>query len=195
MQFLFIVWVINIQQETKIQEEAVDKYRNLLEGYESYWNCSTVKKGYAGTAVFLKKGTVNIAPISTTASASTVVHPPKKQSTLTSMWKSSVAKTSSQTSTSTDTTDVTNHHSGNVSGASDGDNGDTSVPVVTAQRISMDFEDETKRFHGEGRTITIEFDSFILVACYVPNSGEGLVRLNYRVQEWLVFVHCSCSSF
>jgi hypothetical protein len=36
-------------QETKIQEGVVEEYRALLEGYDSYWNCSTVKKGYAGT--------------------------------------------------------------------------------------------------------------------------------------------------
>jgi hypothetical protein len=36
-------------QETKIQENVVDSYRNLLDGYHSYWSCSTVKKGYSGT--------------------------------------------------------------------------------------------------------------------------------------------------
>lgn len=27
---------------------------------------------------------------------------------------------------------------------------------------------------GEGRTISLEFKQFVLVACYVPNAGEGL---------------------
>ena len=36
----------------------------------------------------------------------------------------------------------------------------------------------------EGRVITLEFDDFYLVAVYVPNSGEGLKRLLYRVDEW-----------
>ncbi|RYY85421.1 hypothetical protein EON63_07440 [archaeon] len=36
-------------QETKIQESAMGEYRDLLEGYDSYWHCSTVKKGYSGT--------------------------------------------------------------------------------------------------------------------------------------------------
>ncbi|CAJ0955257.1 unnamed protein product [Ranitomeya imitator] len=35
----------------------------------------------------------------------------------------------------------------------------------------------------EGRVITAEFDSFYLVAAYVPNSSRGLVRLDYR-QRW-----------
>lgn len=41
---------------------------------------------------------------------------------------------------------------------------------------------------GEGRTIMLELDTFFLVACYVPNSGRNLERLDYRVNEW-------CESF
>lgn len=39
---------------------------------------------------------------------------------------------------------------------------------------------------GEGRVITAEFDDpgLFLVNVYVPNSGEGLKRLEYRVGEW-----------
>jgi exonuclease III len=58
--------------------------------------------------------------------------------------------------------------------------------VTTLEKVSLDFEDEGKKFVGEGRTFTLEFTDFILVACYVPNSGEGLVRLGYRVNEWCV---------
>ncbi len=36
----------------------------------------------------------------------------------------------------------------------------------------------------EGRVLTVEFQDFFLVAVYVPNAGEGLKRLNYRVKEW-----------
>jgi exodeoxyribonuclease III len=32
--------------------------------------------------------------------------------------------------------------------------------------------------------ITAEFKEFILVATYIPNSGDGLKRLKYRVNEW-----------
>jgi len=32
--------------------------------------------------------------------------------------------------------------------------------------------------------ITAEFKEFILVATYVPNSGEALSRLTYRVEDW-----------
>lgn len=37
---------------------------------------------------------------------------------------------------------------------------------------------------GEGRVVTAEFPDFYLVNCYVPNSGEGLKRLDYRVNLW-----------
>lgn len=37
---------------------------------------------------------------------------------------------------------------------------------------------------SEGRLITVEFDTFFLIGGYVPNSGDGLKRLTYRVKEW-----------
>ncbi|KAJ4845284.1 hypothetical protein Tsubulata_015093 [Turnera subulata] len=36
----------------------------------------------------------------------------------------------------------------------------------------------------EGRLVTAEFDSFYLISGYVPNSGDGLKRLSYRITEW-----------
>jgi len=37
---------------------------------------------------------------------------------------------------------------------------------------------------GEGRVVALDFDAFTLAATYVPNSGEGLKRLDYRLGEW-----------
>lgn len=37
-----------------------------------------------------------------------------------------------------------------------------------------------KKHDEEGRVIAAEFDDFYLVTVYVPNSGRGLVRLDYR---------------
>ncbi|KAI4319620.1 hypothetical protein MLD38_033200 [Melastoma candidum] len=37
---------------------------------------------------------------------------------------------------------------------------------------------------SEGRLVTAEFDSFYLLCSYVPNSGDGLKRLPYRISEW-----------
>ncbi|KAL6540672.1 hypothetical protein OROMI_024555 [Orobanche minor] len=37
---------------------------------------------------------------------------------------------------------------------------------------------------SEGRLVTVEFDNFYLLGGYVPNSGDGLRRLPYRITEW-----------
>jgi exodeoxyribonuclease III len=50
--------------------------------------------------------------------------------------------------------------------------------------IDVKFDLEDKKFSGEGRTITIEFENFYFIGCYVPNSGQNLERLDYRVDEW-----------
>ena len=47
--------------------------------------------------------------------------------------------------------------------------------------VSYDFNDD--KHNDEGRVITLEYDNFYLVNAYVPNSKEGLLRLDYR-QEW-----------
>lgn len=58
----------------------------------------------------------------------------------------------------------------------------TVAPHLRIQSLAFELGD--KRFSGEGRTITAEFPSFYLVACYVPNSGSDLERLSYRTEQW-----------
>lgn len=159
-------------QETKIQDNAIDEFDGLLDGYESYWNCSTVKKGYSGTAVFLKKATIALnSSAIRSGSVPSSSEPPKKQAKLSAFFKKGISEpVASEAEKPVDAPPAA-----------------SAVPttvITTMEKVSFDFEDETKRFHGEGRTITVEFTDFILVACYVPNSGEGLVRLKYRVEEW-----------
>ena len=43
----------------------------------------------------------------------------------------------------------------------------------------MDFEHP-----AEGRLITAEYEKFYLLAVYVPNSGDKLKRLGYRINNW-----------
>lgn len=38
------------------------------------------------------------------------------------------------------------------------------------------------KYDEEGRCITLEFENFYYVACYVPNSGEDLKRLEFRLE-------------
>ncbi len=42
---------------------------------------------------------------------------------------------------------------------------------------------ETDEEDTEGRVLTLEFENFYFVTVYTPNSGRGLVRLDFR-QEW-----------
>ena len=42
----------------------------------------------------------------------------------------------------------------------------------------------SRGYTDEGRTLTLEFERFYLVTAYVPNSGQDLKRLGYRIDEW-----------
>ena len=46
------------------------------------------------------------------------------------------------------------------------------------KKIEYDYKED-----GEGRIITLEFDKFFLVNCYVPNSKRELERLDFRA-DW-----------
>ena len=50
------------------------------------------------------------------------------------------------------------------------------LPLSVTQGIGVDEHDH------EGRVITLEMDDFYLVNVYVPNSQDGLRRLDYRMQ-------------
>lgn len=47
--------------------------------------------------------------------------------------------------------------------------------------ISVVFGIEGK-YNDEGRIITLEFENFYFICCYVPNSQRELTRLNYRME-------------
>ena len=49
-------------------------------------------------------------------------------------------------------------------------------PLAVTQGMGIDTHDH------EGRVITLEMDTFYLVTCYTPNSQDGLLRLDYRMQ-------------
>jgi len=49
--------------------------------------------------------------------------------------------------------------------------------------LSITYDIGIEEHDKEGRVVTAEFDQFYLVTVYVPNSGQGLVRLDYR-ETW-----------
>ena len=48
--------------------------------------------------------------------------------------------------------------------------------------ISVKYGIGDEEYDNEGRTITLEYDSFFLVNCYVPNSKRELERLESRMR-------------
>lgn len=61
--------------------------------------------------------------------------------------------------------------------------GYSGVAIFTKKKpLNVFYGLENGKYDEEGRIITLEFDSFYYVAAYVPNSGEGLKRLNFRLQ-------------
>ena len=50
--------------------------------------------------------------------------------------------------------------------------------------ISVNYGINIDKHDREGRVITIEYDKFYFITCYTPNAGEGLKRLDYRIEEW-----------
>lgn len=158
-------------QETKLQESHVDdpklKIRGFLleeEGYDSYYNCATSKKGYSGTAVFVKRR----------ASKSGDEDPPKekkKQASMTQFFN----KTSSQKDE-----DAEESSSSKAKTTSTSDF-DTSIFIPKDISYGLD----KSKHDTEGRMITLHFPNlFTLSNLYVPNSGQNLDRLSYRTQEW-----------
>ena len=48
--------------------------------------------------------------------------------------------------------------------------------------ISVHYGLHNNKYDDEGRVITLEFEKFYYVACYVPNAGDGLKRLQFRLE-------------
>jgi exodeoxyribonuclease III len=161
-------------QETKLQREHVKEHVHILKdlGYSSTWLCSDVKKGYSGVVIFTKDDSCGaLANVE-----SIPIEKPKasKQQSISSFFGSGkAANNSSGKSAESVAAKVTVQES--------------AAPSITSfdKKVSIvDVTYDTEVAKGEGRTITIEFDKFFFVGCYVPNSGEGLVRLDERVNSW-----------
>jgi len=148
-------------QETKLQDIHVDdpklKIRSHLlaeEGYDSYYNCASNKKGYSGTAMFVKrrKGQENVG--------SNFSQGKKRQATLGSFIQ------------------TPKKHKETLSAPSD----DSFAQDLRAVQVS--YEVGKPEHEKEGRIIAIDFPLFSLINLYVPNSGQKLERLNYRTEQW-----------
>lgn len=50
--------------------------------------------------------------------------------------------------------------------------------------IKVTYGINVEELDQEGRVITLEFEKYFLTHVYTPNSGQGLNRLEYRVNKW-----------
>jgi exodeoxyribonuclease III len=77
--------------------------------------------------------------------------------------------------------DLTGYHIHSNSAEKKGYSG---VAVISKEKpVSVTYDIGIEEHDNEGRVIAVEFENFTLVNVYVPNSGEGLKRLEYRA-EW-----------
>jgi len=157
-------------QETKLQEMHVDdpklKIKGFVleeEGYDSYFSCATSKKGYSGTAVFVKRRKEK------RSSNGEKNETKKKQSSMTSFFN--------KTATANDT-------SGPSKSKTEIENESTfDTSIFIPKDITYELGDT--KHDTEGRMTTVHYqDLFTLSNLYVPNSGQKLDRLSYRTQEW-----------
>eukprot|EP00578_Thalassiosira_sp_NH16_P006065 CAMPEP_0181138880 /NCGR_PEP_ID=MMETSP1071-20121207/34483_1 /TAXON_ID=35127 /ORGANISM="Thalassiosira sp., Strain NH16" /LENGTH=535 /DNA_ID=CAMNT_0023225747 /DNA_START=357 /DNA_END=1964 /DNA_ORIENTATION=- len=159
-------------QETKLQEGHLDDkklklrehFEEHLGGYESHWSYSLEKKGYSGTAMFIKKrgggGKIEDGNANNKKG--------KKQATLGAYFGNS-KKDESKNGASTEEDAVT------VTG---------DVHISHLQPVNVDTELGLPAHDGEGRAIVADFPLFYLTNLYVPNSGAKLERLGYRTEQW-----------
>lgn len=60
--------------------------------------------------------------------------------------------------------------------------GYSSTMVLTKEKpLSVTYDIEGDNHPKEGRVITLEFNDFYFVCAYVPNSKDGLLRIDYRM--------------
>eukprot|EP00939_MAST-03C_sp_MAST-3C-sp1_P002158 g2158.t1 len=144
-----------VLQETKLQpvHAKEDRFTKLLkERYDSFWYCSTKKKGYSGTAAFTRRSAARDAVVKGKGSG-TIVSSNTSESNLFQAFRNG------------------------------GGGGESSSPSVDrVHRVR--FGTGQAEADAEGRSISVEYDDFIVLVLYVPNSGQGLKRLDFRTKVW-----------
>lgn len=157
-------------QETKLQEQHLtDPKLNIVEtigmadDYDDFWACSTAKKGYSGTAVFVKKQNEG-----GTAGAQ---KPTKKktQGTLDSFLSAS-PESKAKNNRPEPTTSLS----------------EPPLPIDATLLVptNVSFAMGMEKHDLEGRIVVVDYPLFTLCNVYVPNAGQKLERLSYRTEDW-----------
>lgn len=177
-------------QETKLQPEHVYdeklKMKEILkeEGFKSYFSCCSVKKGYSGTAVFIKQYLSEDGADTTNDhdNASFIKKKKKKQMTLfdSSNTNDSVKEEKKVSSSNQKKKQPSHSLRNNVDFVQQ-----NLIPRrVTFSMNSIHDKEHENDHDPEGRIICVELPKFFFVNLYVPNSGQKLDRLDYRIHTW-----------
>jgi len=156
-------------QEIHLDDDKLG-LRNVLkeDGYDCHYNCCKTKKGYSGTAVFVKRRRGGGGGETT-----------KKQATLTNFFGAKKTKTKTTTVPKGKGSKQPPPTTNDADAAADDD--DPFTPLLIPQKITNTFH---KNHDAEGRVITVHYPLFTLLNLYVPNSGAKLERLSYRTSQW-----------
>ena len=158
-------------QEHKLQDvhvdDAVRRLGEILPEYRTVkFAVSTAKKGYSGVAILAR------APLATASASSRRDREPEpdkpaaRQGTLLGFVKKAPASSSAADGAAKRQQPLNPGHAGEL------------------LRVVEGMGDFRPGYTDEGRVLTLEFDAFNLVFTYVPNSGQKLERLEYRLKNW-----------
>lgn len=176
-------------QETKLQPEHVYdeklKIEEILkeEGYKSYFSCCSVKKGYSGTAVFVKQY-ISKDGLETNAhdQVSSIKKKKKKQMTLFGTSSKNDSVKEEKVSSSSSNQKVPSSHL--LWNKMDFVQQNLIPHRITFSMNAIHDKEHENDHDPEGRIICVELPKFFFVNLYVPNSGQKLDRLDYRIHTW-----------
>jgi exonuclease III len=204
-------------QETKIQqthEADFSRDPHLLPGYVKFWSSSVAKKGYAGTAIFVKRdisGGVTAAESSSSSKDTDTdrdtdrdtnrdrdisAEGHEKAGSEAGGKKGKAPPRAQQSSlssffrpkepppTTTSTTSTSSSTSTTISATAP-------PPPLRLLGVRSELEGGA-RFSGEGRTLTAEFDRFFLVNCEPPVPAAPAVPPILHFLSCHITVLCSC---
>jgi len=150
-------------------DEATKQLKALLPEFSTVkFACSTAKKGYAGVCILARSACKEMNNEETAENGKGGAKSPMKQTSIKDMF----------------------------GGGGDGKKKETPTPTATAATTTTTPYDgpkllkvtegllDGKKHLSEGRAITLEYETFNAVFTYVPNSGQKLDRLDWRINTW-----------
>lgn len=186
-------------QETKMQENQIDEKIKQIGKYQ-YFN-SAVKKGYSGTAIFSKVEPLNVKygidekvaeEIIKLKSKNEYTDTAKNVENELNIIAEKENKQSKNNSANKSKQEESNEKIGNNLIENEDKklnknkkiNESANLNVngeISLSELAKEYKKQSLLFsNDEGRLITLEFQNYYFVTCYVPNSKRGLERLLYR---------------